>query len=300
MISDKENVVAVVVTHNRPDELRQVLTALERQTFLPRHIIVFDNASALSTQEVLQEYKSVEVIRSETNLGGAGGFAAGINAALDYSPNWIWLMDDDAIPASNSLECLLVGLSCRDVHEYKIGALCSAVFEFGKLALMHRRRFIWSCAWEKPIPLDNYSKRVVSIDTGSFVGFLLNANAVQVIGLPREDFFLAYDDTEYSLRLAKHGYHNWLIPESKIDHLRASSSRLRGSTFGPKHYFNVRNRIVVGMLYSRWKYFATAIACIFGLLIWVRCGGLKNIASIQLLLSAINDGVRGRLGNDLS
>jgi rhamnopyranosyl-N-acetylglucosaminyl-diphospho-decaprenol beta-1,3/1,4-galactofuranosyltransferase len=297
--SVQKNVVAVVVTHNRPEELRRVLAALEGQTWVPSHIVVLDNACTQSTQKVLQEFASVTVIRSDVNLGGAGGFAAGIKAALDYSPGWIWLMDDDAVPRLDSLEYLLDALSYKDIQEDKVGALCSTVYEFGRIAPMHRRGFNWSWAWERPISIENYSSDAVRIDIGSFVGFLLNANAVGVVGVPREEFFLAYDDTEYSLRLIKYGYDNWLIPASKIDHLRSSASRLRGTTFGPKHYFNIRNRIVVGMLYSHKKSVATLVACMVGLLIWARCGGLKRISSVQLLLNAVSDGIRGRLGGEL-
>ena len=289
-------VVAVVVTHNRPQELQQVINALINQTSRPERILVLDNASSIPASQTLAGFPAVDIIRSEINSGGAGGFALGMEHALASSPAWIWLMDDDAIPRPDALEKLLDGLLSVSNDAKPIGALCSAVYEFDKLAPMHRRRFFVPLAWEAPIKPELYSDVPIPIDTGSFVGFLVNANAVSRVGLPKADFFLAYDDTEYSLRLTKEGYRNWLIPNSGIDHLRTAESKLRSSPFSGKHYYNIRNRIVVAVEYAQWKIPAICYAVLVGFAIWTVCGGLKRPESIFLLNRAFSDGLKCRLG----
>jgi GT2 family glycosyltransferase len=289
-------VVAVVVTHNRPDELRLVVRALQGQVRAPERILVLDNASTVSASNILANFPCVEIIRSEVNSGGAGGFAFGIEGALVHSPEWLWLMDDDAIPRPDALERLLEQLPSLEEKTNQIGALYCAVYEFGKLAPMHRRRFSMSFGWEQFVSLEQYSAGPVQIDTGSFVGCLLSAKAARVVDLPNAEFFLAYDDTEYSLRLANAGYSNWLIPASKIDHLRSASARLRSSPFGLKHFYNIRNRIAVVLQYARWKTPAVCLAILWGVVIWIGCGGARHSKSIRLLFRAINGGLRGKLG----
>ena len=47
------------------------------------------------------------MIRSEENVGGAGGFRIGMETA--YAAGWdrIWLMDDDVVPAPDCLATLM-------------------------------------------------------------------------------------------------------------------------------------------------------------------------------------------------
>ncbi len=139
------------------------------------------------------------------------------------------------------------------------------------------------------------ARAFAEIDTGSFVGFFVRGEAVRQIGLPDTDFFLAYDDTEYSLRLIRNGWRNWLVPSSKIDHLRTTQSRLRTSPFGPKHYFNIRNRIVVALRFGKSPAFAGVVATLVGSGLWLVCSGFKG-KGVSLFVRAVRDGWRGRLG----
>jgi rhamnopyranosyl-N-acetylglucosaminyl-diphospho-decaprenol beta-1,3/1,4-galactofuranosyltransferase len=94
-------IVAVVVTFNR---LALVRRLLERLASVPPidEVVVVDNASTDGTAELLAgEYSDLEVLRLETNTGGAGGFAAGIERALTLEPDLVWLLDDDTVPTDD-------------------------------------------------------------------------------------------------------------------------------------------------------------------------------------------------------
>ena len=75
-------ITAVVVTHNRPDELRLVIRALQAQTFPLARVLVVDNASPLPAVDVLAGFSDVEIIRNDNNTGGAGGFAFALDTAF--------------------------------------------------------------------------------------------------------------------------------------------------------------------------------------------------------------------------
>ena len=96
-------VVAVIVTHNRPDLLILSLDSLRTQSVGLEAIIVVDNASDTETIELLEREKELIVLRIKRNIGGSGGFAAGIKEALYLKPDWIWLVEDDAIVGTHSL-----------------------------------------------------------------------------------------------------------------------------------------------------------------------------------------------------
>jgi rhamnopyranosyl-N-acetylglucosaminyl-diphospho-decaprenol beta-1,3/1,4-galactofuranosyltransferase len=277
------NVTCVVVTHNRPALLTQVLDALANQTLRPQTVLVIDNASKDETRQLLARRADVTTLRLETNVGGAGGFAAGVREALALNADWIWLLDDDAVPHHDALELLVDELKRANG---KIGALGSCVVEFGKPALQHRRYFCLESLREMPVPQTTYVERAVEIDTASFVGFLLNAKAAQEVGLPNSHFFLAYDDTEYSLRLGRAGWSLWLVPSSVIEHKRTPEGRLRNGPFTIKHYYNLRNRLAVFRHYGRAPWWRLVLPIIMFALVALRdC----KLASIKLWYRSVLD-----------
>lgn len=286
-------VCAVVVTHDRPRELRQVVAALKKQSRPPDRILVLDNASTLPAALILSDFKGIEVVRNRTNVGGAGAFAAGLERALADGSEWVWLMDDDAVPRTDALAQLL---AAADRLPAAAGAVCPSVYEFGRLAPIHRRLFRPRTGDEPPLPESAYRAGPREIDTASFVGFLVKGEAARAVGLPDDRFFLAYDDTEYSLRLKKAGWQIWLVPAGGIDHLRLPGARLRSAEFGAKHYYNIRNRIHVFRNYCAPDRFLAHKAILIGLAIWISSRRAWRPSAIRLFCRAVADGMRGRLG----
>ena len=285
--------VAVLVTHNRPQLLREALQALAQQTRRPSRLVVVDNGSDRATRDVLEATPQLDIVRSDVNLGGAGGFALGIERAMELGADWIWLMDDDAIPDPGALEAL----QARLPHlPHEVGAVCSRVMEFGVIATNHRRSFNGLVGFERPVAAAAYAADAIPVDTASFVGFLVSAKAVRQVGLPNTAFFLSYDDTEYSLRLGRRGFRVWLVPASVIVHKRTRASRLRATEFGAKHYFNVRNRIFVKSAYCRFSGIGAAAGAIFGMALWLCSPGRFKSPAWHALLRALSDGYAARLG----
>src|SRR3712207_5668423 len=103
-----ETVCAVVVTYNRVDLLRECLEAVTGQTRAPDAVLVVDNASTDGTREMVrEEFPAVELLELPANEGSAGGFHEGMKAAVARGVDWLWVMDDDTIPAPDALELLL-------------------------------------------------------------------------------------------------------------------------------------------------------------------------------------------------
>jgi GT2 family glycosyltransferase len=104
-----ERVVAVVVTYNRKDLLCECLRALLGQSGPVHKILVINNQSTDGTLEMLQqEFSSalnsvLSILTLSSNVGGAGGFYAGMKAAYEAGADWIWLLDDDTIAQPDTL-----------------------------------------------------------------------------------------------------------------------------------------------------------------------------------------------------
>ena len=209
------SVCAFVLTRNRKALLEECVRALLAQTHRVEQVIVLDNASTDGTEEHLRaagllDDPRVRFERREENTGGAGGYREGVRLGVEADRDWLWLMDDDAEPREDALEKLLAAAAGEDA------AVCSSVVHpDGSIDLQHRcrmGRFI------VPLPADVYAPgRREEVECASFVGLLMRTGAARAAGLPIAEFFIGYDDAEYSLRLRRHGRIR-LVPESEILH----------------------------------------------------------------------------------
>ncbi len=227
-----EKVCAVIVTYNRKALLRECLQAVLSQTRPPDHVLVVDNASTDGTGEMLrEEFPGVEVLRLPENQGGAGGFHEGMKRAYEEGFEWIWVMDDDTIPESTSLESLLARAHCLRKENRVVSAIGSeVVWVNGRLHPMNN---------PLRIPF-SYKKRcsVYKVPWLSFVSVIISRSAVQQMGLPRKAFFIWNDDLEYFLRLG----HCYLTTMSRATHKTKAIYTPADSTDG-RYYYQVRNRI---------------------------------------------------------
>ena len=213
---------AVVVTFNRKALLVRCLEALLAQTAAVETILVVDNASTDGTPELLRERGFLELpqlrhLRMGENLGGAGGFAAGVGAARETDCDWIWLMDDDAEPRPDALARLLAAPEAQDPGT---AALCpKVVFADGRVDAPMRGDFRRRLRYLPAAAYRDGEHRALGFT--SFVGPLVRAALARRLDLPRAEFFVWADDVEYSLRLRAHG-RLVLVPESTVVHHASS------------------------------------------------------------------------------
>jgi rhamnopyranosyl-N-acetylglucosaminyl-diphospho-decaprenol beta-1,3/1,4-galactofuranosyltransferase len=232
LASNEPDVVAVVVTYNRATLLQVCLTALLAQT-APLRILVIDNASTDETPALLKTFGSaIEVVRLQTNSGGAGGFHEGLRLAELSGADLVWLMDDDTIARPDSLEHLLAArVSLEDAAFY-----CS--------------RVLWSDGRPHPMNLpaldDRHDRALAAATAGcvavrscSFVSVLFETSAVRRHGLPIADYFIWGDDVEYTLRMTAAGL-GVLVPDSVVEH-RTTYFSLTNP--GARYYFAARNNL---------------------------------------------------------
>ncbi|NOZ25580.1 MAG: glycosyltransferase [Nitrospirae bacterium] len=223
--TEREKVAAVIVTFNRKEALKECIDAVLRQTRRLDAIYIIDNASVDGTPEFLVEKgfvdevphpgrepvervktlpssmsgdSSAEIhyVRMHENTGGAGGFYEGIRRSYDAGFDWLWLMDDDGIPAENQLFELLT-----KSRQKNLLFTCPLVIDKdNEQALTFR-----------PAHLRNVSNSVEAIKTEAedgviydwvtpFNGTLVSRKVVERIGNIKKEMFIWGDEREYVLR----------------------------------------------------------------------------------------------------
>jgi GT2 family glycosyltransferase len=310
-ISEDLRTAAVVVTYNRLPLLKECIDSLRKQTRKLDKILIINNSSTDGTVEWLNEQKDLYVVTQE-NLGGAGGFHTGIKTAFEKGFDWIWCMDDDAEPLHDALEKLLIS----DIEINKVSALCGRVDNVKREVLVTHRGIvnlnkINLFHLHTPTPYDLYTDSTIQIDICSFVGILINRKAVEMVGLPKREFFIHLEDIEYCLRLAKYGK-IILVPQSIIIHKEISKSIYSQPKkflwkksnripveFEWKTYYRKRNFVwIIDKYYPNLFYrYCTLIMNFWKYFLGIILYDDHKLKRINLLLNAYADGLRSNFNN---
>ncbi len=220
-------VQAVVVTYNRKEVLTECLDAIFAQTVSVEKVILVDNNSTDGTEAYLQDkgYMDnpiIKYIKLPENVGGAGGFYAGMKAASEAQPDWIWIMDDDVLPEGTCLEELM---KAREVIDGKVSFLASSVRGQNNEAMnvpkIFKDQFSKYTDWYKYL-----NDGIVQIVKATFVSLLVNIEAVNQCGLPWAKFFIWGDDSEYTQRVIRDYGPAYMVGKSLAVHKRSGSEEL--------------------------------------------------------------------------
>jgi len=190
------------------------------------------------------------VIRSADNLGGAGGFHAGVKAAYDRGYDRIWLMDDDVVPAPDCLgvllghdeDCLMA------VREDSSGNLA----EYAALRFDLDRP--WAIKPKTASVVSTYPSRsamppTVELENVAFEGFMVRRRVVAEIGLPDDSFFIFYDDVDFAVRARRAGFRILAVRDAVL--VRQLDFDQQHDLAGWKGYYMYRNLFAVHFRYGR-------------------------------------------------
>jgi len=213
-------IFAVIVTYNRLSKLVNAVAAVKSQVTPPEKVFVINNNSNDGTKKYLDDLNQNDPafvpVHLDTNMGGAGGFYHGVKAAYEAGADWIWMMDDDCVPASNALEKLLSGLG--RIIETKndgqhVGFVASRVtWTDGSTCNMNI-----PCVARDWVELHGSLPWISRVRNASFVSVLVNSRVIDVVGYPVKEFFIWFDDVEYTRRISNR-YGSYYIADSVVTH----------------------------------------------------------------------------------
>ena len=85
-------------------------------------VVVVDNGSTDdSVERMLEQYPSLELLRSGLDLGAAGGFNIAIRKAMEENVDYVWLLNNDAIATPMALAELVKAMGGRAAEEIIFG-----------------------------------------------------------------------------------------------------------------------------------------------------------------------------------
>jgi GT2 family glycosyltransferase len=206
-------------------------------------VIVVDNGSTKDEASILQKrYPSISAIRSNNNLGFAGGNNLGIKAAKG---KYIFLINNDTIFKEFNPKSLIERLESSQ----KIGMVCPKI------------HFAWD---NNPIQFAGYTplspitvrNRAIGFgeeDKGQYdtarqtpyahgAAMMFKREIITIVGLMPECYFLYYEEIDWSIMITRAGYEIWYEPASSIYHKEGQST---GQNSPLRTYYITRNRLLL-------------------------------------------------------
>lgn len=292
----------VLVTYNRLDKLKIALESYEKQEYLPKFMIVVNNASTDGTTEYLEDWLQKrskiqkKVIHLEKNTGGSGGFYEGLKKSLTMKVDYVWVSDDDAFP---ECDCFSIANDYLMEHrEENISAICGTVLNRGKIDTIHRRRIKKSIFFvmQTIVSKKEYEKREFKLDLFTYVGTFISVKKMKEVGITEKDYFIYCDDTEHSYRLSCVG-DIYCIPAIKIVHDGPLNNASDGVNW--KLYYGVRNSIdFVRRSFSKRYYYTYRVYFRLKYYALITLLYHNKIAGYKLVNQAIRDAKHQELGID--
>lgn len=238
----KARISIISVNYNGLELTAAMIESLRRHVTTPLEIVVVDNGSVRDEAALLRErYPDIVVLRSDENLGFAGGNNLGIRVATG---DCLLLLNNDTEVTDNTLHYLTETLDA----DPSIGAVCPKI------------RF-----WAPPqaiqfagyTPLTRITLRNALIgfgqpDDGTFdtphetpyahgAAMMVRRGAVEKAGLMPEEYFLYYEELDWSERIREAGYRIAYDPRATVFHKESATT---GQQSPLRSYYLTRNRLL--------------------------------------------------------
>ena len=205
-------------------------------------VIVVDNASRNGEANTIEKrYPTVRVVKSEENLGFAGGNNLGINVAQG---RYLFLVNNDTVFNPKELKWLIESLD----HSPKTAIVCP------KIRFFHGERTIQFAGYTplSKITLRNKGIGYAETDNGQYdeahatpyahgAAMLVRREAIDDVGMMPECYFLYYEELDWSVMMRRKGYDIWYDPRCTIFHKESQST---GVDSPLKTYYLCRNRLL--------------------------------------------------------
>jgi rhamnopyranosyl-N-acetylglucosaminyl-diphospho-decaprenol beta-1,3/1,4-galactofuranosyltransferase len=287
-----DTVAVAAVTFDRPDDVRVLLSALAEQSQPLSAVALVDSGTKPVEHIAAASAAPVRYVRSEANLGGAGGFALAILQAVATGADWIWIMDDDARPESADTLATLLQVARKQGLDV-VSPLVVSPADTSRMSF--RFRLGGRVTYERAL----VEAAGFFPDTAQlFNGALIRSSVFFRVGLPDIRLFIRGDEVDYLLRLKKYGVRMGLTPQAAVLHPSGAGEEHellggRVSVIVPdtpfKQYFAFRNRGYLARTYPR---AATLAADAIGYpLHFLRRGDLRGLSRWARLYAS---GVRAK------
>lgn len=243
----KQPLISIItVNYNGLDFTVELLNSIRRITYSNLEIFVVDNASRENPQPFLElNYPEVKVIRSNQNLGFAGGNNLAVRQA---EGEYLFFINNDAEITEGCLDQLVATFESKTHVGMVSPLICyfnesknadADLIQYAGMTQVHSLTARNSTVGEKELDKGQFSEaRKTAYGHGA--AMMVSRKAIEKAGVMFNDFFLYYEELDWCERIRRAGFDIWAEPRAKVYHKESASV---GAMSTLKTYYLNRNRI---------------------------------------------------------
>jgi GT2 family glycosyltransferase len=232
----------ITVNFNQTKITLELLESLQKISYPNIEIIVVDNASQTDDIEILkQQFPSIILIKSDKNLGFAGGNNLGIYQS--HGKYLLFINNDTEVP-----EAFLEPLVNKLESDKTIGVVSPKILFFYNPDTIQFAGYTEMNPYTMRNNLVGYRQK----DNGNFdksgytpfahgAAMMVPRSVIERVGLMADIYFLYYEEHDWFSRIKKAGYKIYFVADSKIYHKESMST---GKDSPLKIHYIARNRIL--------------------------------------------------------
>lgn len=232
----------IILNYNGCQDTLDCIESVLASDYKDLVIVVVDNASTDNSYDVFSEKLSGEVVllRSEKNIGYAGGNNIGIRYAQENRADYICVLNNDTVVLPNTFS------KCISILEENpnAGFVGPVILEYSENIVQSTGGNIYIQKGE--VTLNNNGKSIVQLPPQlpcDYIGgacILLRASLLDQVGLIPEAYFLFFEETEWCYKAKQSGLQNLCVPDAYVRHKGSASI---DAIDGLHTYLMERNRV---------------------------------------------------------
>ncbi len=262
-----EKVSIITVNYNETAVTCALLDSIRRQAYRNVEVIVVDNASLENPASVFQSrYPEVKFLRSERNLGFAGGNNLALSVA---SGEYLFFVNNDTELVPGCIETLVQVLE----NQPTIGLISPLICYFPEDPQQPPIVQYAGMTPVSPFTGRNHTLGEREREQGQFsspgptayahgAAMMAPKKVLDQVGPMWEGFFLYYEELDWAERIRRAGWEIWIAPQARVLHKESLTIDKMGTT---KTFYLTRNRI----LFMRRNFGSWQLAVFFAFLVLV-------------------------------
>jgi GT2 family glycosyltransferase len=263
---DLDKVAIITLNWKNADTSIECIDSLLNQAYPNFQIFVLDNGSCDGSAQKIEDWcrarlhddfisvaaeeaermtllQKVVLLKSNENLGFAGGNNLAIRIAIMKGFKYVWLINNDTVHEANSLSALVLTAE----SDRKAGMITSKVLYFASpdvIESMGSKLFIPFGIFRhigRGMKSSSVSPAPFEVPLVYGCSFLVREQMIRDVGLMDERFFLLIEEGDWSLRARRRGWKIYASPASAVWHKVSLSIGQRSEAF---FYYVTRNTLL--------------------------------------------------------
>jgi hypothetical protein len=241
-------VVTVVLNWNGSADTIDCVRSLRELRDVDNTILVVDNGSTDDSLARLRgAFPDLWILETGANLGYAGGNNAGIEAALARGADFVWLLNNDTTVDPETLAALVAALAERP----DAGLAGSKIYYAARPETLWCAGCRYTTRYGFAEPRGQGERDEGQYDVPDEIEFatgcsvLARREVIAAIGPLSEDYFMSWEDVDWSAAAAAAGWRILYVPGSRVWHkVGASMGSVPGRADLVQLRYEIRNRIL--------------------------------------------------------